>query len=92
MSDSIPDGIKVLEGALRNPLDFSWRIGEVDLPREGMVLLAVGGSDGAPERTNLFGFDCKTFCDDLLLGIMVVVLSSDLRRSLESGRSISCQL
>ncbi len=92
ISVSTPEGTKVLEGALRNAFDSSGRIGDNDLPREGIVLPAVGGSDGAPESMNSFGFGWIQFCDDLRSGMVVFVLSNEGRRYLEGGSSISRQL
>lgn len=80
ISVNTPEGTKVLEGALRNALDSGRRIGDIDLPREGIVLPAVGGSDRAPENTTLFGMDWRKFCDELLSGMFVVVLSKEARR------------
>lgn len=87
ISVNTPEGTNVLEGALRNALDSGRRIGDTDLPREGTVL--PGGSGGTPGSINLVGLDWKKLCDDPLLGMVVVVLSEEIRRCLRGGCSIS---
>lgn len=92
ISINTPEGTKVLEGALRNALDSGRRIGDIDLPREGIVLPAVGGSDRAPENTTLSSMDWRKFCDELLPGTVVVVLSKEAPRRLGGGCPISRHL
>ena len=92
ISVSTSEGTNVLEGGLRNALNAGRRIGDCDLPREGMGSPVVGGSGGASDSMDPFSFGGEQFCEDLLVGMVVLVLPSDVCGYLRGGRSIAHQL
>ena len=66
--------MNVLEGALRNPVNLDERMGDVDLPRDGMILSRVPESWGVVWTMAVeAGRAMAKFWEDFLFGIFKVI-------------------
>ena len=74
MSAGAIGGMNVLEGALRKSANRDERMGDVDFPRDGMVLsLLSPESWGVVNAVAEGGRAMEKFCEDFLCGIFLAI-------------------